>query len=716
MSDLDPRRYQPCVEDWDEDAESPQPATRTTANVAVKRDISADFDPISPIVQYSNDGTDSGYASQAPTISSRASMASHRRRESDLSSNNPTNIIERERKPYAITTNTTRESERTSTKVKQAEPKEAKPVKKPFCHKTGICWVCDKYGQHLDPKDLPAAKKETSKPPTPAPAPAAAPQPRREAARPKLEDMPKPTRRMSSTQPRPTSMYATAPIQANYQQYANIPHQGWPISTPSPAPIQASAPPQYSYYVPQGTPVYNVQPLQQTPNYYFEPQRVFETYTVPQTQPKPSRRTSMIVTERPRLEKRPSRTQTMMERPVPLEQRPQITAHRSSRDLDSDRAAMPPPPKPTHATINTSRPRQNRSNTYHSTNSSNRHSYYDEEDSDDDEYEVDPRVIAAYREPPSPSRPPSSYRKLLAQQEAVDRANQRDIVERPRLQEKAHSYQQGTKNVQVAGTRGVPRRRTTESAPAIHSKTIEQDVASAEAYMRKRGSYPVIDLTAENLKTLKTVATRQISDQRSESGSTGSHLTHHSSSKDSSNGRGRGVSNGSALGHAPKTSMHININGLNLAITDGGSTNGDGPPVKIDLGAIQLSMNNNNRDKENIDYRTKPPKQLERSESMSSRPSRRSLTNNGAMHPGVQRREEQLAIEAPAPRVEYARRPSYADEDEREVLRRSAKSSRQASRNTSNSRGSQYEDAPVRQRPNRASVDYSTRREESSVM
>lgn len=376
---------------------------------------------------------------------------------------------------------------------------------------------------------------------------------------------------------------------------------------------------------------------------------------------------------------------------------------------------MPPPPKPTQATINTARPRQNRSNTYNTTTSSNRYSHY-EEDSDDDDYELDPRALAAYREPPSPSRPPSSYRKMLAQQEALDRPRQHDVVERPRLQEKAHSYQQGTKNIQVVGARGVPRRRTTDSAPAPHTKTIEQDIASAEAYMRKRGSYPVNELTAENLKDLKTVVTRQISDQRSESGSTGSHLTHHSSSKDSSNGRGRGASNGSMMGHAPKTSMHININGLNLAITDGGSNNGDGPPVKIDLGAIQLSMNNNNRDKENIDYRPKPPKQLERSESMSSRPSRRSLTNGSAMHPGAQRRDEQLAIEAPGPRAEYSRRPSYADEDEREILRRSAKSSRQASRNTSHSRQSQYEDAPVRQRPNRSSVDYSMRREDTSVM
>jgi hypothetical protein len=404
----------------------------------------------------------------------------------------------------------------------------------------------------------------------------------------------------------------------------------------------------------------------------------------------------------------------MMERPVSQEQRPQIVTQKSTRSIDVDRAAMPPPPKPSHATINTARPRSGRSNTYHSNTSSNRHSHYEE--GSDEEYVIDPRAMAAYKEPPSPSRPPSSYRKMTAQ-EIVDRSRvqNQDVVERPRLQEKANSYQQGSNTVQVASNRGVPRRRTTESAPL--PKTAEQNVAdAAEAYMRKRSSFPINDpLTAENLQNLKTVATRQVSDQRSDSGSTGSHLTHHSSSKDSSNGRGRtGVSNGSTLGHAPKTSMNININGLSLNITDGGINNGDGPPVKIDFGAVQLHMNSNNRDKENIDYRPRPPKQLERAPSMSSQHSRRSLTSN-TVPASSQRREEQLAIEAPNsrdPRPEYTRRPSYVDEDEREAVRRSAKSSRQASRNTSHTRQQQYEEMPMRPRPNRSSVDYFVRREE----
>lgn len=428
----------------------------------------------------------------------------------------------------------------------------------------------------------------------------------------------------------------------------------------------------------------------------------------------------MIVQERPKLEKKPSRQQTFVERTISQELRPQIVSHKSTRSIDADRVAMPPPPKPTQASINTTRPtRLGRSNTYNANTSSNRQSRYEEEDPDEDD--IDPRIMAHYREPPSPSRPPSSYRKLPVPQELVDRSRpqQHEYAERPRMQEKAKSYQQGTNNVLVGSTRMVPRRRTTESAPP--PKIMDQDLARAEAYIRKRGSFPINDLTAENLKNFKTVANRQVSDQRSDSGSTGSHATHQSGSKDSSTGRGRGVSNGSTLGHAQKTSMNININGLNLNITDGGSINGEGPPVRIDVGAIQLSMNNGNRDKENFDYRPKQQKQLERAPSVSSQPSRRSITSGSLGTTGSQRRdrEEQLAIEGPGPRdprLDYTRRPSFADEDEREALRRSAKSSRQASRNTSHSRQPTLEEAPMRSRPNRSSVDYSARRDESSVM
>ncbi|KAJ9653157.1 hypothetical protein H2198_007618 [Neophaeococcomyces mojaviensis] len=574
-----------------------------------------------------------------------------------------------------------------SSRPREKESRDPKPVKKQFCHEEGICWVCDKYGYHFDPKVV--DKKETSKPTTSAPQSSSQP-PRTTASKVKAEETQRPsTRRMSSSQNRSASMYATTPVHSPYPQYAPAPN-AWPAATP---PVAAYP----SYYAPPPTPGY--MPPQQ---FYYEPQPVFEEFPVaPPPQPKAVRRLSTANHERPVLERKPSRSSTF-ERTVSPDKRPQIVSHKSSRTIEADKMAMPPPPKPPHATVAVARPRPGRSSTYHLSSSTNRHSRYEEDDNDDDEDYYTQRSLTAYRDPPaSPSRPPSSFRKSILQ----------ETPERPQMREKAKSYQDDTSTMMVASSSRqdhMPRRRTTESVP-----TSEQKEADAEAYMRKKGSTPV-DLTAENLKTLKSHANRNVSDQRSESGSTASHVTHHSSSKDSSSGRGR---TSSALGHAPKTSMNININGLSLNITDGGDDGQRRPPVKIDLGAMQISMNN--RDKENIDYR-KQPKQLERAPSMSSRPSRRSLTNGSLVSVNGQRRdrEEMLAIEAPR---ETPLRTSYVEDDdedhERELLeqlrRVSAKSSRQPSRATSNARGSDERPGRRETFSNRSSVEYSVRRDES---
>ena len=443
---------------------------------------------------------------------------------------------------------------------------------------------------------------------------------------------------------------------------------------------------------------------QQPPQFFYEPQPVFEEY--PQNQPRPSRRMSVVSQERPTLQKKTSRTNTMLETTVSREQRPQILSHKSSRSIQSDKLAMPPPPKPPQTTIvNTARPRAERANTYHSNTSSHRRSRYDESE-DESEEEIDPTALTTYKQlPASPRRPPSSYKRPTHQETA----------ERPQLTQKAKSYHDGPNAVHVASTtRADPmlRRRTTESVP---SASIEQKEEAAESYMRKRGSMPANDLTAENLKSLRTVATRPVLDQRSESGSTNSHITHQSSSKDSSNGRGRNMSNSSALGHSKGTNMNININGLNLNITDGGGANGEGPPVRLDVAGVQISMNS--RDKENIDYYKRPQKQLERAPSMSSRPSRRSLTQSSLVSAAIdgQRREKDgmLAIEAARDYRDPSRRYSYVDEEEREALREaSAKSSRQASRNASSVR-QPTEDLPVRPKvhSHRSSADYSRRDE-----
>ena len=690
MSGSDSKQYQPAsVEDWDDEAQAPLPGTRTTANVVVKRDLT-DSDASPPLPHYNYDGTDSGYASKAPTVSSMAS--SSRRRHTDLKVDT-SNLVERERKPYLVSATRPVIDRQSSSRPREKEVKEPKPVKKPFRHEEGICWVCDRYGYHFDPKVT--GKKEAPQV-TPS-TPQISSQPTRTTApKVKTEEAPRPlTRRTSSNQSRPASMYAATSVHTPFQQYAVAPNV-WPTAT---TPVVAYS----SYYVPPPPPVTHgyFQPQQ----YFYEPQPVFEELQMaPPPQPTQIRRSSTINHERPVLEKKPSRTSNVVKRTVSPDKRPQIVPHKSTRSIDADKIAMPPPPKPVHATVATARPRPGRSQTYHSNASANRHSRYEEEETDfdiDEQDYFDQRALVSHKETPaSPSRPPSSYRKSMLP----------EMMERPSLKEKAKSYQDGTNAVQVASSSRqdyMPRRRTTESLP-----TSEQREADVEAYIRERGSMGV-ELTAENLKTLKNHVTRKVSDQRSESGSTGSHVTHQSSSKDSSGGRGRASS---ALAHAPKTSMNININGLNLNITDGGVDNQSRPPVKIDLGPMQISMNN--RDKENIDSK-KQLKQIERAPSVSSRPSRRSLTTGSLVSASGQRRDkdETLSIESVR---ENPRRTSYADDDdedhERELIeqlrRASIRSSRQPSRATSNARVP--DERNVRREPfsNRSSLDYAVRRDE----
>lgn len=712
MSNVEaPRRYQPpTVEDGDDDGQS-----RTTANVAVKRDLTSETET-PPLVFYKYDETDSGYASRAPTVSTHSSKSSAQRRQGSDLKVDTVMVNERERKPYAMTATPREPQPKTSSRVsKEKEVKEApKPVKKPFCHEKGLCWVCDQYGFHFDPKNPPKdlPRKEPSRPSKPS---TPAPQIVQQTSKPvqqkvKVEEVVRPvSRRMSSSQTQRFSMHAPpTPMQGPYAQYPNVQH-AWPSATPQPHAVQYA---QYSY-VPPSTPVYMAPSPQQQPQpqfYYDHAPPVFEEYA-PQ-QPKLSRRLSTQAQERPALEKRLSRTNTMTERPVSRELRPQIT-HRSSRSGDTDRILMPPPPKPQHATtISSARPRPGRSNTYHSNVvTANRNSYFEESSDDDDDEYVDGRAMVSFKEPPaSPRRPPSSYKQPPSA----------EVPDRPQLARGSRSYNEPGRVVQVGGV--MPRRRTTDSMP---SSGIERKEADAEAYMRnKRGSMPVVELTADNLKTLKQAETlrnavpRHVSDQRSDSGSAASHVTHQSSSKGSSAGRGRATtSNSSALGHSKGTSMNINIDGLSLNITNDGNIPG-GPPVKLDVAGISISMNN--RDKENIDYRKPGQKALEQGPSVSNKTSRRSLTSgslvSAAMSNQRKERGEILAIEAADPqRRELTRRDSYYDDDDRDVLERdimrqfSAKSSRQASRNTSTSRQAVVEDLPARPkiRTHRSSMDYS---------
>lgn len=653
------------VEDWDDEADQVRPGTRTTAAVTSRRSSSTRPDRPPQSQTYKHVDVDSGYSSKAPTISS---MNSSRQR--GLSLRTDAVGMERGKESSVRHAPDLRNADRfleRSSKTKQ------------FCHEQGICWVCDKYGSHLDPAVLEEKKRKdnntahVSLPPS-------ATVTRTVVPRMEREELVRPaaSRRMSSNRgARPQSMYVGTPPQQSYTHYPVV-AQGW-MAAPSPT---AQQPVTYSSYYP--APVISFD--------HYVPQRT-TNYEMPGAYDQRAQRVSGSSHERPVLGKMRARTSTVVEQGSSHRKQPAVVSHRPSRSVDVDRAMMPPPPRPNLTSAATARPRPDRAATYHSNIVGSRNSqYYDEIDGDqeddeavdcfEDEDFLEHRVPTVNKQTPvlSSRVPPTAYRRKVVQ----------DTMERPSIQQKSRSYTSGSKHIEVASaptSRGggasgsMPRRRT------IDSVQLDQREANIEAYLRKRGSIPSTDLTVENLKR----ASRGI-DTHSEAGSTASHHTHQSSSRGSAvgsgSGRGRGFS--STSGPDPKhanTNMNININGLSLSIANDCRDTGLQQPVTIDLGGVQITMGAN-RDKEDIDLR-REDRRIERAPSTSSNPSRRSLTST----------REQIAAEIAA--RESKRRSGYITEEEaeaavgieyghREAVRKSNKSSRQASRNPSTTR---YNDA-----------------------
>lgn len=677
------------VEDWDDEADQVRPGTCTAADVAGRRGVLNRPHYAVQSHSYQHVDADSGYGSKAPTISS---MNSGRQRDTDTTTEAV--VLERGKQPAV-------QAPRHASKLQPSDRLHEKPnTTKHFCHRQGICWVCDKYGFHFDPAGGEETRRKNEK------------TNRTLIPRVKKEDPARPTvsRRMSSSSgARPQSMYVGTPPQQSYMQYS-MPTQGW-ATGPPPTSQQSAA--YGSYYT---------APMISVDNY---PSQHVTCYEAPGVYDQRAPRTSGSSCERPALGKMRARTSTVIEQGSSYRKEPVVTSHRPSRSVDVDRVKMPPPPRPVPISTVPTRPRHDRASTYHSNTSGQRYSrHHNEEDGyvEDDE-EVSCLDEGSYLEhrpsnvdkqvPTVSSRvPPTAYRgKTLP-----------DVTGRPVIKQKSRSYTNGSKQVEVTaapicrgdgsgGGESMPRRRT------IDSVQLEQREANIEAYLRKRGSVPSTDLTVENLKR----ASRSI-DTHSEAGSTASHHTHHSSSRGSAvgsgSGRGRGLS--SIPSHDQKhanTNMNININGLSLSIANDGSDTSLQQPVTIDLGGVQISMGGS-RDKENIDTR-RDHKRLERAPSTSSNPSRRSFTSNGA---GTVR--EQMAAEAAARERNPRRRSGYITEEEaevvaaaeaerryREAVRKSNKSSRQASRNPSMTR---HDDEIERDRfgprtSNRGSIDFTIR-------
>jgi hypothetical protein len=555
MSERDFSRRAPraTCEDYEDDLEDATVDSRPSANVAAKRSR-PELLPKASFERRRNDGNDSGYGSRTGTVGS-GSPNRREKKVANLKVN--TNVEERESRPYHYTA-AKNETRQPATRP-PADPGEPK---KYYQHREGECWVCDKYGKHIDPP------KGTPIPPSPAVA-------RRPSATEDYADtqisqaQPRARRTSSYRGPRPTSMYAGA-VPVGFYDTKTLPSPFAP-ETPSYATASWQAPttPLTVHYTPI-SPVsyaqYPVAPSSQiaTP---VEPRGSYfhslppANNTRPARPAEPTRRASMYdQSDRPVVQPGKSTfARSREENERAYDYRPPLPAQKSSYDRDLDRRAMPPPPRPQQEQVLLAhRPSLKKAAPPPPATVLRRYSQSYENNVDEF-----PRLEAIRERRAEASLPPNSYRGPSAA-----------IQERP-PNRKSVSYDLSRQSVGVA-TRTMPvseplGRRRPEPAP------VERHEAEAEAYQRKRVNSDTRKLQSHSLtaEALRKVPKVTSITTRSETNS--SQKSRNSSSKGSSGGK-TGPSNsditmrinGIAVGIPADSGQRITIQSKGVNISVGG--------------------------------------------------------------------------------------------------------------------------------------------------
>jgi len=539
--DFSRRAPRPTCEDYEDDFEDAAVDTRPSANVAAKRS-KPELLPKASFERRRNDGNDSGYGSRTGTV---GSGSPNRREKKVVNLKVDTNVEERESRPYHYTAAKT-EARQPSTRptADPALPKTAEP-KKYYKHRDGECWVCDRFGKHIDPPEG-----------TPVPfSPIAARRPSttEDYVDPQTSQAQPRVRRTSSYRgPRPTSIYAgtvpvgpydtktlPSPFAQEAPPYATT---SWQAPT-SPLTVHYTplTPVAYAHY-PVGTSSQMVTPVETRGSYFHS---LPPAKTRPARPVEPSRRASMYEpSDRPVVQQGQSTSARLREENErAYDRRPPLHTQKSSHERDLDRRAMPPPPRPQQEQVLLAhRPSVKKAAASTSATTLRRHSQSYE--SNVDEF---PRLEAIRERRAEASLPPTSYRGPSAA--IQDRLPNR----------KPMPYDLPKQSVEVA-TRAAPVleplvRRRTEPSP------VERHEAEAEAYQRKRGASDTRDLQSHSLtaEALRKVPKVPPMTARSETNS--SQKSRNSSSKGSSGGK-----------TGPSTSdITMHINGIAVAIpTDSG--------------------------------------------------------------------------------------------------------------------------------------------------
>lgn len=583
--DIPRRPPRATCEDVDEDDfEDGGEDNRRSANVAAKRS-KPELHSKASYERRRNNGTDSGYASQAGTVGS----GSPNRREKKMADLKiDTSFRERERQPYHYTTTKTETRPPPSRPPPDPTTSKFAETRRYYKHAERECWICDKYGKHIDP---PKANPVPASPTT--------------ARRPPITEeyvigqtsqiQPRMRRASLNRESKTVSMYANMPAGVLYENKtlpSTFTHESPSYQTPAwptPTTVQYASltPVTYAPY-PVSTAPHVMTPVETQGSY-------FQALPPPKARPaEPNRRASMHdQIERPVVQQGTSTSvRSRDEKDRSYNHHTPLHSRRSSQERDQDRRAMPPPPLPqAEQVILARRPSFKKAATSTSAPASHRHSQ--SYDIDRDEF----RRLQVIREKRAEaSHPPNSYR-------GPSTAN----PERP-PNRKSVSYDQTKHDIEVAA------RSSSASDPATRRPTepsIERYEAEAEAYQRRRGSSDTRDLRSHHLtaEALRKVPKAQALDTRSETNS--SQKSRNSSSKGSSGAKtGQSNSeimmriNGIAVGIPADSAQRITIHSKGVNISVGGkgrsgdkeypiSRNGRAPSV-----ASRTSKTSSSREKE----------------------------------------------------------------------------------------------------------------------
>jgi hypothetical protein len=502
-------------EEWDEDAQTTLPDTRTSANVAAKRSkpelvatrshrtraVGGDEDKMS--------GTHKGTQDDA--------LRKKEKRTSGLKLT--TSFPERESRRYS--SGPPREPPKLSTSRAATKPaaSKAETLEPLTTHRPGDCCVCDRYGYHvMIASDARVSSKEAPLPPTPVATfqqlPQQAPQTTNRPGSSKGQAQPRLERPQAYRDQRPVSYHAGTSYDSHPSLFSHF--FGTPDWSIPPTPISA-------YPIP-----YAQTPTTPFPNQYPEYPPTFHAQYPPQATLPTKRRPSVsrrgtttraepVVKQGPISRDQPALTRTSSQREHRRSRNPSI-----SRDVslsrEEDAKLMPPP-----ASIPASRrPNMTKANT----SNSNPVSYQSERSSSQDGFTTAQLPFRDRNDPPSSyrERPPSSYYNSAQDRPAPL---------------KSKTYQEGTRITKVnsAGP-GLDRRMTFSGA--------ERHEVEAENYQRLRSN---------KVEPLTTDAITKFS-RHSDSGS-----------QRSINSSSRASSGGKTKGTTANNDITLTVNGLTLGFS-----------------------------------------------------------------------------------------------------------------------------------------------------